>query len=119
MEAGVGFKAGLEAGFGLERKYNRRSKTIALPGKLELPTLRITASRSNQLSYGSLYYRPKLLSCLAGEWVERELVANGPGKPLPNKVRVSKVKVSASYVASEAMVNNCTQPGLSWLPSSC
>ena len=25
-----------------------------LPGKLELPTLRLTASRSNQLSYGSL-----------------------------------------------------------------
>ena len=25
-----------------------------LPGRLELPTLRLTASRSNQLSYGSL-----------------------------------------------------------------
>ena len=25
----------------------------ALPGRLELPTLRLTASRSNQLSYGS------------------------------------------------------------------
>ena len=28
-----------------------------LPGRLELPTLRLTASRSNQLSYGSLHYR--------------------------------------------------------------
>jgi hypothetical protein len=26
-----------------------------LPGRLELPTLRLTASRSNQLSYGSRY----------------------------------------------------------------
>ena len=26
---------------------------ISLPGRLELPTLRLTASRSNQLSYGS------------------------------------------------------------------
>ena len=29
------------------------SKNKALPGRLELPTLRLTASRSNQLSYGS------------------------------------------------------------------
>ena len=29
------------------------SNTKALPGRLELPTLRLTASRSNQLSYGS------------------------------------------------------------------
>ena len=28
-------------------------KTTTLPGRLELPTLRLTASRSNQLSYGS------------------------------------------------------------------
>ena len=28
-------------------------KQITLPGRLELPTLRLTASRSNQLSYGS------------------------------------------------------------------
>ena len=28
--------------------------TQTLPGRLELPTLRLTASRSNQLSYGSL-----------------------------------------------------------------
>ena len=29
------------------------SVVITLPGRLELPTLRLTASRSNQLSYGS------------------------------------------------------------------
>ena len=28
-------------------------RTKTLPGRLELPTLRLTASRSNQLSYGS------------------------------------------------------------------
>ena len=28
--------------------------TESLPGRLELPTLRLTASRSDQLSYGSL-----------------------------------------------------------------
>ena len=28
-------------------------KVLTLPGRLELPTLRLTASRSNQLSYGS------------------------------------------------------------------
>ena len=32
----------------------RRHKINTLPGRLELPTLRLTASRSNQLSYGSL-----------------------------------------------------------------
>lgn len=31
-----------------------RAPRNALPGRLELPTLRLTASRSNQLSYGSL-----------------------------------------------------------------
>ena len=30
-----------------------RGRQITLPGRLELPTLRLTASRSNQLSYGS------------------------------------------------------------------
>ena len=30
-----------------------RGHTNTLPGRLELPTLRLTASRSNQLSYGS------------------------------------------------------------------
>ena len=34
----------------LLRSHVRKS---ALPGRLELPTLRLTASRSNQLSYGS------------------------------------------------------------------
>ena len=29
-----------------------------LPGRLELPTLRLTASRSNQLSYGSMVASP-------------------------------------------------------------
>ena len=33
----------------------------ALPGRLELPTLRLTASRSNQLSYGSLAFLLKLV----------------------------------------------------------
>ena len=40
------------------RAYHRRlvySKFKTLPGKLELPTLRLTASRSNQLSYGSMF----------------------------------------------------------------
>ena len=53
-------------GLWLVRRVHRRSKTISLPGRLELPTLRLTASRSNQLSYGSLCRRPKLVPC-AGE----------------------------------------------------
>ena len=64
-------EAGLEACFeqvaqGLwrVRRVHRRSRTISLPGRLELPTLRLTASRSNQLSYGSLYRRPKLVPVL-------------------------------------------------------
>ena len=51
-------------GLWLVRRVRRRSKTISLPGRLELPTLRLTASRSNQLSYGSLCRRPKLLPVL-------------------------------------------------------
>ena len=51
-------------GLWLVRRVNRRSKTISLPGRLELPTLRLTASRSNQLSYGSLCRRPKLVPVL-------------------------------------------------------
>ena len=51
-------------GLGLVRRVHRRSKTISLPGRLELPTLRLTASRSNQLSYGSLCRRPKLVPVL-------------------------------------------------------
>ena len=35
------------------RVHTERPKAQALPGRLELPTLRLTASRSNQLSYGS------------------------------------------------------------------
>ena len=69
LEAGV--EAGLEAcfeqvaqGLWLVRRVHRRSKTISLPGRLELPTLRLTASRSNQLSYGSLCRRPKLVPVL-------------------------------------------------------
>ena len=50
-------------GLGLVRRVHRRSKTISLPGRLELPTLRLTASRSNQLSYGSLCRRPNLCLC--------------------------------------------------------
>ena len=51
-------------GLWLVRRVHRRSKTISLPGRLELPTLRLTASRSNQLSYGSLCRRPKLVPAL-------------------------------------------------------
>ena len=64
-------EAGLEAcfeqvaqGLWLVRRVHRRSKTISLPGRLELPTLRLTASRANQLSYGSLCRRPKLVPVL-------------------------------------------------------
>ena len=64
-------EAGLEAcfeqvaqGLWLVRRVHRRSETISLPGRLELPTLRLTASRSNQLSYGSLCRRPKLVPVL-------------------------------------------------------
>ena len=35
------------------RVHTERPKAQALPGRLELPTLRLTASRSSQLSYGS------------------------------------------------------------------
>ena len=51
-------------GLWLVRRVHRRSKTISLPGRLELPTLRLTASRSNQPSYGSLCRRPKLVPVL-------------------------------------------------------
>ena len=51
-------------GLWLVRRVHRRSKAISLPGRLELPTLRLTASRSNQLSYGSLCRRPKLVPVL-------------------------------------------------------
>ena len=37
----------------------------SLPGRLELPTLRLTASRSNQLSYGSARKRNPLLTMYA------------------------------------------------------
>ena len=61
--AGVGAnrrrKSGRQSGRGRRRWRARHSiKCISydetLPGRLELPTLRLTASRSNQLSYGSL-----------------------------------------------------------------
>ena len=51
-------------GLWLVRRVHRRSKTISLPGRLKLPTLRLTASCSNQLSYGSLCRRPKLVPAL-------------------------------------------------------
>ena len=54
-------------GLWLVRRVHRRSKTISLPERLELPTLRLTASRSNQLSYGSLCRRPKLVPVLGEE----------------------------------------------------
>ena len=54
-------KFGNEQGLGSGKSTGKRqrqeaatvAKPIALPGRLELPTLRLTASRSNQLSYGS------------------------------------------------------------------
>ena len=36
-------------------RTNAQAQTTTLPGRLELPTLRLTASRSNQLSYGSTH----------------------------------------------------------------
>ena len=39
------------------RETKKKNLSIALPGRLELPTLRLTASRSNQLSYGSMAIR--------------------------------------------------------------
>ena len=36
-------------------RTNAQTQTTTLPGRLELPTLRLTASRSNQLSYGSTH----------------------------------------------------------------
>ena len=51
-------------GLWLLRRVHRRSKTTSLPGRLQFPTLRLTASRSNQLSYGSLCRRPKLVPVL-------------------------------------------------------
>ena len=51
-------------GLWLVRRVHRRSKTISLPGRLELATLRLTASRSNQPSHGSLCRRPKLVPVL-------------------------------------------------------
>ena len=41
-------------GLWLVRRVRRRSKTVSLPARLELPSLRLTASGSNQLSYGSI-----------------------------------------------------------------
>ena len=72
-------EAGLEAcfeqvaqGLWLVRRVHRRSKTISLPGRLKLPTLRLTASRSNQLSYGTLWKPlPQAKTCAcAGEEAE-------------------------------------------------
>lgn len=39
------------------QENKKTNLSIALPGRLELPTLRLTASRSNQLSYGSMAIR--------------------------------------------------------------
>ena len=41
---------------GGKRQFWRPDKRKPLPGRLELPTLRLTASRSNQLSYGSRWH---------------------------------------------------------------
>ena len=39
--------------FEIHKLADARNTKSALPGRLELPTLRLTASRSSQLSYGS------------------------------------------------------------------
>ena len=108
-------EAGLEAcfeqvaqGLWLVRRVHRRRKTISLPGRLELPTLRLTASLSNQLSYGSLCRRPKpvplLEKRLNNSWLQV----------------VCQTKGQAKYVGREAVViNNYTQPGSNWQPSAC
>ena len=54
---GLGRSLGLLLLFAFYRQFKLSAfveNRHALPGRLELPTLRLTASRSNQLSYGSL-----------------------------------------------------------------
>ena len=84
-------------GLWLVRRVHRRSKTISLPGRLELPTLRLTASRPNQLSYGSLCRRPKLVPVLEKRLNNRwlQMVCQTKGQT------ATKVKVSAKYVGRE------------------
>ena len=47
------------------KEVHRRSKTIPLPGRLKLSTMWLTASRSNQLSYGSLCCSRRCFAWLA------------------------------------------------------
>ena len=51
-----------------------------LPGRLESPTLRLTASRSNQLSYGSMYTCYQWLGkrpAMACKWLASCFINNG------------------------------------------
>ena len=113
-------EAGLEAcfeqvaqGLWLVRRVHRRSKTISLPGRLELPTLRLTASGSNQLSYGSLCRRPKLVpqleKRLETSWLQMACQTKGSNQ--------SKGFSKACGKGSSG--DNYTQPGSNWRPSAC
>ena len=51
------------ATFSSWRAQQRVSNEKTLPGRLELPTLRLTASRSNQLSYGSAHASLRKTGC--------------------------------------------------------
>jgi hypothetical protein len=83
----IGTRAACPCGVEFEslslRSHVRKS---ALPGRLELPTLRLTASRSNQLSYGSkwakgiaAFYRSNLIaaSCFVGSALLQRLLWDG------------------------------------------
>ena len=58
---GRGIWVGFRGLLGAKRHQHRQQEheTNTLPGRLELPTLRLTASRSNQLSYGSRCFYAK------------------------------------------------------------
>ena len=113
-------EAGLEAcfeqvaqGLWLVRRVHRRSKTISLPGRLKLPTLRLIASRSNQLSYGSLCRRPKLVpqleKRLENSWLQMVCQTKGS----------SQSKGFSKACGKGSNGDNYTQPGSNWRPSTC
>ena len=83
----IGIRAACPCGVESEllslRRHVRKS---ALPGRLKLPTLRLTASRSNQLSYGSkwgkgiaAFDRSNLIaaSCFVGSALLQRLLWDG------------------------------------------
>ena len=99
-------------GLWLVRRVHRRSKTISLPGRLEPPTLRLTASRSNQLSYGSLCRRPKLVPLL-----EKRL--NNSWLQMVCQTKDSNQSKGFSKVCGKGSSgDNYTQPGSNWRPSA-